>query len=132
FFSFDEETARLADDAGRSARRAEALRLVKAAKSPTDRFPGLTGAYFNRLPMKNKPPAVELSKEAPHMAQDLNQPGTWAVVEKRDWCGEYRLRMETRPGAGVQTPDNSGDRVTAMLSERGARKISEACYFMAC
>ncbi|MDX1801575.1 MAG: hypothetical protein R3303_11640, partial [Marinobacter sp.] len=29
-------------------------------------------------------------------------------------------------------PDNSGDRITAMLSERGARKISESCYYMAC
>ena len=109
-----------------------ANRLVKAAKSPTDRFPGLTGAYFNRPAPRRKPEAVELEAESPNYTPDLTTPGTWAVVEKRPWAGEWRLRMETRPGAGVQTPDNSGDRITAMLSERGARKISESCYFMAC
>ena len=132
FFSFDDESARLADDAGRSARRAAALRLVKAAKSPTDRFPGLTGAYFNRAAPKLKPALVELPEPKPHTAQDLKQPGTWAVVEKRDWCGEWRLRMETRPGSDHKTPENSGDRITAMLSERGAKKISESCYWLAC
>ncbi len=113
-------------------RRAEALRLVKAAKSPTDRFPGLTGAYFNRAAPKLKPALVELPEPKPHTAQDLKQPGTWAVVEKRDWCGEWRLRMETRPGSDHKTPENSGDRITAMLSERGAKKISESCYWLAC
>lgn len=121
-----------------SQRRAEAYRLVEAAKSPTDRFPGLTGQYFNRTAnkrfLKRNPKTRTDSgrEEADHVAPDLSQPGTWAVVEKRDWCGESRLRLETRPGAGVQTPENEGDRWTAMLSERGARKISEACYFMAC
>ncbi len=132
FFSFDDESARLADESGRSARRAAALRLVKAAKSPTDRFPGLTGAYFNRAAPKLKPALVELPEPKPHTAQDLKQPGTWAVVEKRDWCGEWRLRMETRPGSDHKTPENSGDRITAMLSERGAKKISESCYWLAC
>lgn len=132
FFSFDDENARLAAGAGRSARRAAALRLVKAAKSPTDRFPGLTGAYFNRLPARRQPAPVELDQPAPGFAPDLRQPGTWAVVERRPWAGEWRLRMETRPGAGVETPDQAGDRITAMLTERGARKISESCYFMAC
>lgn len=132
FFSVAELDAQQARAAGRSARRAEAHRLVKAAKSPTDRFPGLTGAYFNRPAPRRKPVPVEMDTEAPHVAPDLTQPGTWAVLEKREWAGEYRLRMETRPGAGAVTPDNSGDRITAMLSERGARKISESCYYMAC
>ena len=131
-FSMSDEYAQRIRDAGRSARRAEALRLVKASKSPTDRFPGLTGAFFNRPAPRRKPVPVELEREAPHVAEDLTQPGTWAVVEKRPWAGEHRIRLETRPGAGVQTPDNSGDRITAMLTERGARKISESCYFMAC
>lgn len=132
FFSFDDESAMLADAAERDARRAEANRLVKAAKSEPSRFPGLTGAFFNRPRPRRKPVPVELDQEAPNVAPDLTQPGTWAVVERRDWCGEYRLRMETRPGAGAETPDNAGDRITAMLTERGARKISEACYYMAC
>ena len=123
---------RVAPQAEVSQRRAEAYRLVKASKSPTDRFPGMTGAFFNRPAPRYKPAPIELEQEAPHTAKDLNQPGTWAVVERRDWCGEYRLRMETRPGAGARTPDNAGDRITAMLTERGARKISESCYFMAC
>lgn len=112
-------------------RRAEAHRLVKASKSEPDRFPGVTGQYFNRMKTGRKPAPREIEQEAPHVAQDLTQPGTWAVVEKRPWAGEHRVRLETRPGAGVQTPENSGDRITAMLTERGARKISEACYFMA-
>lgn len=118
--------------AGVSRRRADAHRLVKAAKSPTDRYPGLTGAYFNRPAPRRKPVPLELDTAAPHTARDLRQPGTWAVVERRDWSGEHRLRMETRPGAAALTPDNSGDRITAMLTDRGARKISESCYFMAC
>lgn len=140
FFSFDDESARLADQAERDRRRESAHRLVKAAKCPTDRFPGSTGAYFNRKPAKRNPGTgevetpepVELEQPAPHFAGELKQPGTWAVVEKRDWAGEHRVRMETRPPAGTQTPDNAGDRITAMLTERGAKKISESCYFMAC
>ncbi len=132
FFSMSDEYAERIRQAGRSARRAEAHRLVKAAKSPTDRFPGLTGAFFNRPAPRRKPVPVELEKPVPHVAPDLSQPGTWAVVERRDWCGEHRIRLETRPGSGVDTPDNAGDRWTHMLSERGARKISESCYFMAC
>jgi len=131
FFAFDDESARLADDAGRSARRAAALRLVKAAKSPTDRFPGMTGAFFNRLPAKYPPAPVERD-ESPGFSQDTRTPGTWAVVERREWAGEYRVRFETRPPAGIETPDQAGDRITAMLSERGARKISESCYYLAC
>lgn len=113
-------------------RRAEAYRLVKATKSPTDRFPGLTGAFFNRKPHGRKPLPIQLEKAKPGYARDLDQAGTWTVIERRDWAGEYRIRMETRPGAGAKTPDNAGDRITSMLTERGARKISEACYFMAC
>ncbi|MDX1802035.1 MAG: hypothetical protein R3303_13970, partial [Marinobacter sp.] len=132
FFTFDQESIEIADRTGREARRAEAHRLVKAAKSPTDRYPGLTGAYFNRPAPRREPVPLELDAEPAAVAPDLTQPGTWAVMERREWAGEYRLRIETRPGAGVQTPDNSGDRITAMLSERGARKISESCYYMAC
>lgn len=130
-----DRAARLAEV---SQRREEAYRLVKAAKSPTDRFPGLTGLYFNRpgdrkFPKQNPATTTPSGKpEADHTAADLTGPGTWAVVEKRDWCQEHRIRLETRPGAGVQTPDNSGDRWTDMLTERGARKISESCYYMAC
>ncbi|WP_342632502.1 hypothetical protein [Marinobacter alkaliphilus] len=112
-------------------RRAEALRLVKAAKSPTDRFPGLTGAYFNRPPTSRPPAALEID-EKPGFSENARTPGTWAVVERREWAGEHRIRFETRPGYAVETPDQAGDRVTAMLSERGARKISESCYYLAC
>ena len=131
FFAFDDESARLADGAGRSARRAAALRLVKGAKSPTDRFPGVTGAYFNRKPA-GYPPAPREIEEPRGYSENCTTAGTWAVVERRQWAGEWRLRFEHRPACAVQTPDNSGDRVTALLSERGARKISESCYFLAC
>jgi hypothetical protein len=113
-------------------RRAEANRLVKASKSPTDRFPGMTGSFFNRPTPRHKPVPIQLETAKPGYAHDLDQAGTWTVIEHRPWAGEYRIRMDTRPGAGAQTPDNAGDRVTAMLTERGARKISESCYYMAC
>lgn len=132
FISFDQESIEIADRAGREARRADAHRLVKASKSPTDRFPGSTGAYFNRPAPRRKPAAVELDQPAPDYPEHVDTPGTWAVVEHRDWSGEYRVRMETRPGQRAETPDQAGDRITAMLTERGARKISESCYFMAC
>ena len=109
-----------------------ANRLVKAAKSPTDRFPGMTGAYFNRKTLGRVPVPVLLEQAAPDYAPELKQAGTWAVLEKRPWAGEQRIRMETRPGATADMPTNEGDRITAMLTERGARKISESCFFMAC
>jgi hypothetical protein len=115
-----------------SQRRAEANRLVKASKSPTDRFPGSTGAYFNRPAPRRKPVPIQLEMAKPGYVHNLDQAGTWTVIEYRKWADEYRIRMDTRPGAGAQTPDNAGDRVTAMLTERGARKISESCYYMAC
>lgn len=127
--------AELADVAGRllaGVGRAErALRLVKATKSPTDPYPGLTGAYFNRPAPRRQPAAVELEQPAPGWAPNADRAGTFAVVERRDWSGEWRVRFETNPGQGVETPDQAGDRITAMLSERGARKISESCYYVA-
>ncbi|SHK68537.1 hypothetical protein SAMN05216369_2828 [Marinobacter antarcticus] len=123
---------RAAREAEVSQRRAEANRLVKASKSPTDRFPGSTGAYFNRPAPRRKPVPIQLEMAKPGYAHNLDQAGTWTVIEYRKWADEYRIRMDTRPGAGAQTPDNAGDRVTAMLTERGARKISESCYYMAC
>ena len=132
FFSVADERERSLRAAVAQVRSASANRLVKAAKSPTDRFPGSTGAYFNRPAPRRKPAAVELDGYATHYAPNLKQAGTWAVVERRDWSKEHRIRMETRPGAKADLPSNEGDRVTEMLTQRAGRKISESCYFMAC
>lgn len=122
---------RAARQAEVSQRRAEANRLVKAAKSPTDRFPGLTGAFFNRKPAGPALPPVQIEKTPPAHAQDLRQPGTYAVIERRAWAGEWRVRTEARPGCLLDTPDQAGARFTRMLSTRGGRKIADACYYTA-
>ena len=132
FFCGRSELAQPMPGGGATAGTAGAYRLVKGSKSPTDRFPGMTGAYFNRKTPGSKPLAVVLEQAAPDYAPDLRQAGTWAVVEKRPWAGEQRIRMETRPGATADMPTNEGERVTATLTDRGARKISESCFFMAC
>jgi len=132
FFSVADERERSLRAAVAQARSASANRLVKAPKSSTDRHPGLTGAYFNRKTHGPKPVPVQLDSEAPHFSPDLKQAGTWAVVEGREWAGESRIRMETRPGCTADLPANEGDRITKMLTQRAARKISESCYFMAC
>jgi hypothetical protein len=132
FFSVADERERSLRAAVAQAGRAEANRLVKAAKSRPDRFPGSTGAFFNRPAPRRQPVPLLLDRAAPDFAPELKKAGTWAVVEKREWAGEQRIRMETRPGATADMPTNEGDRITEMLTQRGARKISESCYFMAC
>ena len=56
-------------------------------------------------------------------------PGCRAVIEFRDWCDEWRLRTEV-DGQNMKPPEQAGDRVSELLSHRGARKIAESCEFM--
>ena len=56
--------------------------------------------------------------------------GKWAVVSKREWSGEFRIRTQVdQPHAAP--PEQSGTRITTKLSDRGALAIADSCHFMA-
>ncbi len=59
----------------------------------------------------------------------LNSPGCRAVVEFKEWADEWRLRTEV-DGQNLQPPEQAGQRISEMLSHRGASKIAESCAFM--
>ncbi len=56
-------------------------------------------------------------------------PGCRAVVEFREWCDEWRLRTEI-DGQNLQPPEQAGQRISELLSHRGARKIADSCEYM--
>ena len=60
----------------------------------------------------------------------LNSPGCRAVIEFKAWADEWRLRTEV-DGQNLQPPEQTGQRISDMLSHRGASKIAESCAFMA-
>ncbi len=57
--------------------------------------------------------------------------GRYAVIEKRWWSDEYRIRTQSDKLANMPVPENSGDRKTKTLSMRGARAVADSCEFMA-
>lgn len=121
-------------DGGRALARIgkadRANRLVKGSKSPTPpKIPKEIALAFMRE--NTGPNRGRIIDEPQNYAKNATTAGTFAVVERREWSGEWRVRFETNPGSTLETPDQAGDRITAMLSERGARKISESCYWMA-
>lgn len=67
--------------------------------------------------------------------QSISKPayvtGSKTVVQRRDWSGEIRIRTQVDTTVGTTPPDQSGDRVSKILSDRGARKIADACAYMA-
>ena len=71
------------------------------------------------------------TEQAPDFARDCRGAGRYTVVGFREWSDEYRVRTEVHATQKQQPPENTGDRVTELLSTRGARKIAESCEFMA-
>jgi len=59
----------------------------------------------------------------------LNSAGCRAIIEFKEWADEWRLRTEV-DGQNLQPPEQSGQRISDMLSHRGASKIAESCAFM--
>jgi len=123
---------------------AERLRLVKASKSPTtdDRLQTLQAkARFStdsrRLQHNHRhllttgeipePQTLEHTPSKQHTP--LNSPGCRAVIEFKDWADEWRLRTEV-DGQNLHPPEQAGERISEMLSHRGASKIAESCAFM--
>lgn len=62
--------------------------------------------------------------------QRLTGPGKYAVITHREWSDEFRIRVQVEQPNG-RPPENTGERVTNMLSLRGARAIAESCHYMA-
>lgn len=124
----------------------EKHRLVKASKSPTDPETVMNAAfskqkYFidqTRL-MSNHAHMLETGEtvapnisgiEYPNQITPLNSTGCRAVFEFREWCDEWRVRSEV-DGQNLNPPEQAGERISEMLSSRGATKIAESCAYMA-
>lgn len=54
-----------------------------------------------------------------------------AVVERKDWADEFRIRTKVEQAITSLPPEQAGPRYTRALSLEGARKISESCRYMA-
>jgi len=122
----------------------ERLRLVKASKSPTAEETlqiQHKRALFNcdsarlkhnhdwMLKTGEIPAPVIIEHEHKKLHTPLNSHGCRAIVEFKEWADEWRLRTEV-DGQNLQPPEQSGQRISDMLSHRGASKIAESCAFM--
>lgn len=118
-------------------RRSEAAahRLVEAAKSPTQdfelafarygfKFHALSAPHVSALPV----PGVDVEREK--QITPLGQVGCSTVIQFREWSDEYRIRTQVET-ANTMPPPQAGERLSNLLSSRGAKKIAEACEFMA-
>lgn len=106
-----------------------APRLVKALKSPT-RPEALK--FVNDWAAAN-PGLKPLGAVFDPVNRKVNnqRAGVFAVVESREWAGEYRIRTENQMGYQQPPEPQTGTRWTQVLSERGAKKIAESCYYVA-
>lgn len=104
---------------------AERISLVKASKSPTRAKPATCERDLSIYE-----PIVELESLKPVFEANSIGPGRYTVIQYREWSDEYRIltRVETSLTA---PPLNDGPRYSDMLTTRGARKITESCYYMA-
>ena len=119
--------------------------LVKASKSPTADNPldiaykkcqflsEQTRVFHNHQHMlatgEVDGPAVVEDYEPCQLHTPVNSPGCRAVVEFKEWADEWRLRTEV-DGQNLQPPEQAGQRISEMLSHRGASKIAESCAYM--
>ncbi|MEX0730389.1 MAG: hypothetical protein WD057_06350 [Aquisalimonadaceae bacterium] len=60
----------------------------------------------------------------------MHLPGTVLRLEHRAWSDQYRVRAQTAVSPDQTPPEQSGDRITHELSERGARTIGDSCEFV--
>lgn len=111
---------------------AERNRLVKASKSPTINLETKKRFLQRQENIHLKPlnPPIFIDHEAPHYAKNTQGAGRYVVIGHREWADEYRVRTEVHPITKPQPPEQSGDRATEILSERGARKIADSCHYM--
>ena len=123
-------------------------RLVKAAKSPTaeelrkkaqffsfqaeimnnhkksliDTTPPKAGDYRGAVVSVIPEPQIPITK--------VGTPGAYTVIQYREWSEEWRIRTRAETLLAMTPPEQAGDRKTAMLTERGARKIADSCFYV--
>lgn len=131
-----------------TARREAALRLVEASKSPTPENEALERAISRQKFLKNisAPELVPFNinystgeKIPLNPGQDFEpqkvvtphgQVGCSTIVQFREWSDEWRIRTEAMGTVGSAPPSQSGERISELLSQRGAKKIAESCEYM--
>lgn len=121
-------------------------RLVRASKSQTDvstpkgerselpyfrqkaeclkgRSPDFVGPKVHTREMLEADPQDNTRTES-------KGPGQFTVIQFREWSDEYRIRTRVEiPGSAPQAQE--GERVSYMLTDRGARNIADSCHYMA-
>lgn len=130
-------------DARRPWSEAERHRLVKGSKCPT----ALKPAPVERLPQSwlDRPAAAQvpdgiterrgsdgrfMGHEVAARSTPENVDAAYTVIQFRDWSDEYRIRTRVETTSGSQPPEQCGPRVTAMLTQRAARKVAESCSYV--
>jgi hypothetical protein len=97
---------------------ADRNRLVKRSKSPT-------------APIDAPSEQSSRTYEPQPVSKDYAKgPACYTQIQKRDWSGEYRIRTRVETSL-LLPPINTGMRTSKTLTDRGARKIVDSCYFMA-
>ena len=103
---------------------AERNRLVRASKSPTPKKMAI------QRDLSTYEPIVEVDDIKP---KDDEEPerraGQFTVIQEREWSGEIRVRTKTEMPLS-KPPAQGGDRISKILSDRGARQIADSCHYM--
>ncbi|WP_341937191.1 hypothetical protein [Marinimicrobium sp. C2-29] len=123
--------------AQRAARSEATHRLVKASKCPTKAQRQFERAYkrqkfqYESLKLQHCEPKPPEPSEVEKRAQitPTGQTGCATIVEFREWSDEWRIRTQAETANNVP-PQVDGERISEMLSQRGAKKIAESCEYM--
>lgn len=102
----------------------EVLRLVKGSKSPT-REKG--GREFDLLADGGEIVGKIVNK---YRVADVKSAGTVARLSFREWSNEWRIACRCETIRHSDPPGQAGDRITSVLSQRGARAIAESCDYV--
>lgn len=112
-------------------------RLVKAPKSPTTPERQLERAFARhqflfeskKLQHCAPEPLPPVEVEPKPVVTPKGQTGCSTVIQYRDWSDEWRIRTQVETANNLP-PQVDGERITEMLSQRGAKKIAESCEYM--
>jgi hypothetical protein len=104
---------------------AERSSLVKRSKSRTSAKP-----VVRERDLSIYEPIKEIDHLRPVFEVNSIGAGMFTVIQYREWSDEYRIRTRVETSL-LSPPLSEGARYSDMLSSRGARKITESCYYMA-
>ncbi len=102
--------------------------LEKFDELRTSRTKNTIGTKLSLEEIDNRQQA---NSRADTLRDNQTGPGRFAIIESRNWAGEYRIRTQANMLSVLPTPDASGARKTKELTMRGARAIADSCDFMA-